>query len=552
MSKNLTALAGRKGKGLTNNLFERIAGLTEESGPADKEALQQLADEFLVGNANIYGTATFYDFTKPENRNKKVYTCNGSACLLAGTQDAVRAELSRYFQPDEIGEMCCLGRCHENGAFHFNGQNYSARQPAEIADIVAGKASNGIDRYRVGALGTPILTAPFPEPEACKPALAGMLDSSPESLLETIRKSGLRGRGGAGFPIAFKLDACRKAAGEPRFIVCNADEGDPGAFSDRYLMEERPYAVLLGMLIAGYAAGAERGVIYIRAEYPESIAVIQDAIAALTEAGLNGDRILGSDFNFHFKLIKAQGAYICGEETALLQSIEGKRPEVRVRPPYPAQEGLFGKPTVVNNVETLANLYFVLVNGAERFAAVGTQRSTGTKLLSLDSSFNNPGLYEVDMGTPLAKVVETLGGGFRIPVKALHIGGPLGGLVPVGKVPDLTVDFESFAQHSFLLGHASVIGIPESYPMVKYLEHLFAFTAHESCGKCFPCRIGSVRGQEMLHQAQTGSYRINGELFNDLVDTLAKGSLCALGGGIPLPVRNALAWFKDELAPYFE
>ena len=552
MSKNLTALAGRKGKGLTNNLFERIAGLTEESGPADKEALQQLADEFLVGNANIYGTATFYDFTKPENRNKKVYTCNGSACLLAGTQDAVRAELSRYFQPDEIGEMCCLGRCHENGAFHFNGQNYSARQPAEIADIVAGKASNGIDRYRVGALGTPILTAPFPEPEACKPALAGMLDSSPESLLETIRKSGLRGRGGAGFPIAFKLDACRKAAGEPRFIVCNADEGDPGAFSDRYLMEERPYAVLLGMLIAGYAAGAERGVIYIRAEYPESIAVIQDAIAALTEAGLNGDRILGSDFNFRFKLIKAQGAYICGEETALLQSIEGKRPEVRVRPPYPAQEGLFGKPTVVNNVETLANLYFVLVNGAERFAAVGTQRSTGTKLLSLDSSFNNPGLYEVDMGTPLAKVVETLGGGFRIPVKALHIGGPLGGLVPVGKVPDLTVDFESFAQHSFLLGHASVIGIPESYPMVKYLEHLFAFTAHESCGKCFPCRIGSVRGQEMLHQAQTGSYRINGELFNDLVDTLAKGSLCALGGGIPLPVRNALTWFKDELAPYFE
>lgn len=552
MSKNLTALAGRKGKGLTNNLFERIAGLTEESGPADKEALQQLADEFLVGNANIYGTATFYDFTKPENRNKKVYTCNGSACLLAGTQDAVRAELSRYFQPDEIGEMCCLGRCHENGAFHFNGQNYSARQPAEIADIVAGKASNGIDRYRVGALGTPILTAPFPEPEACKPALAGMLDSSPESLLETIRKSGLRGRGGAGFPIAFKLDACRKAAGEPRFIVCNADEGDPGAFSDRYLMEERPYAVLLGMLIAGYAAGAERGVIYIRAEYPESIAAIQDAIAALTEAGLNGDRILGSDFNFHFKLIKAQGAYICGEETALLQSIEGKRPEVRVRPPYPAQEGLFGKPTVVNNVETLANLYFVLVNGAERFAAVGTQRSTGTKLLSLDSSFNNPGLYEVDMGTPLAKVVETLGGGFRIPVKALHIGGPLGGLVPVGKVPDLTVDFESFAQHSFLLGHASVIGIPESYPMVKYLEHLFAFTAHESCGKCFPCRIGSVRGQEMLHQAQTGSYRINGELFNDLVDTLAKGSLCALGGGIPLPVRNALTWFKDELAPYFE
>ncbi len=551
MSKNLTALAAGKGKGLTNNLFERIANLAEENGATDKEAMARIADEFLIGNANVYGTASFYDFTKAENQGKKVYICNGSACLLAGTQDAVQAELLKHFQPNEIGEMCCLGRCHENSAFHLNGQNYSAKSAADIAGILGGDHMDGMDNYRVAHIGTPILTAPFPALEECKTAIAAMFKTGPGALLQTIKTSGLRGRGGAGFPMAFKLDACRKAPGTPKFIVCNADEGDPGAFSDRYLMEQQPHAVLLGMLIAGYAAGAERGVIYIRAEYPESIAVTQEAIAALTEAGLDGDNLLGSGFSFHFKLIKAQGAYICGEETALLQSIEGKRPEVRVRPPYPAQEGLFGKPTVVNNVESLANLYFILTQGGEAFAKVGTQRSTGTKLISLDSSFRRPGLYEVDMGTPLAKVVETLGGGFRRPVKALHIGGPLGGLVPVHKIPDLTIDFESFASQGFLLGHASIIGIPEEYPMVQYLEHLFAFTAHESCGKCFPCRIGSVRGKELLQKAQTEAYKIDRELFNDLVETLAKGSLCALGGGIPLPVRNALAYFKDELGPYF-
>lgn len=551
MSKNLTALAARKGKGLTNNLFERIANLSEDTGAPDQEGLKRIAEEFLVGNANVYGTATFYDFTRPENQGKKAYVCNGSACLLAGTQDAVKAELSKHFQPNEIGEMCCLGRCHENSAFHISGQNYSAKSAPEIAQIAGGTLQDGADNYRVAHIGTPVLTAPFPELSECRAAIADMLQAGPEALLQTIKASGLRGRGGAGFPMAFKLDACRKAPGTPKFIVCNADEGDPGAFSDRYLMEQQPYAVLLGMLIAGYAAGAERGVIYIRAEYPESIAVTQEAIEALTEAGLNGDNLFGSDFSFQFKLIKAQGAYICGEETALLQSIEGKRPEVRVRPPYPAQEGLFGKPTVVNNVESLANLYYILTQGGEAFAQIGTQRSSGTKLLSLDSSFRRPGLYEVDMGTPLANAVENLGGGFRRPVKALHIGGPLGGLVPVHKIPDLTIDFESFAQQGFLLGHASIIGVPEEYPMVQYLEHLFAFTAHESCGKCFPCRIGSVRGKEMLHKAQHESYKIDAALFNDLVDTLAKGSLCALGGGIPLPVRNAMTYFKEELEPYF-
>jgi NADH-quinone oxidoreductase subunit F len=291
---------------------------------------------------------------------------------------------------------------------------------------------------------------------------------------------------------------------------------------------------------------------YIRYEYPESIEAVKQAIADLATAGLTGKDILNSGFEFEFKIIEARGAYICGEETALLSSIEGQRPEVRVRPPYPVNYGLFGKPTVVNNVETLANLHFILKNGGEAFAKIGTSRSSGTKLLSLDSAFNRPGIYEVDMGTPLITVIEELGGGFRRAIKALHIGGPLGGLVPVSKANFLTVDFESFAQNGFLLGHASIVSVPEEYPMVAYLEHLFAFTAHESCGKCFPCRIGSVRGKELLQKAQTEGYKIDNELFTDLLETMKKGSLCALGGGIPLPMMNALSYFGEELGEYFK
>jgi NADH-quinone oxidoreductase subunit F len=317
-------------------------------------------------------------------------------------------------------------------------------------------------------------------------------------------------------------------------------------------MEQQPHSLLLGMMLAGLIAGAETGVLYIRAEYPESVAVMQQAVQELHARGLLGKNIFGSGFSYDFKLIKAQGAYICGEETALLNSIEGQRPEVRVRPPYPTQYGLFNRPTVVNNVETLACLPWIFEHGGAAFAALGRGKSTGTKLLSLDSHFNRPGIYEVDMGTPLAEVLYGLAGGFRHPVKALHIGGPLGGLVPVWRVDDLTVDFESFAENGFLLGHASVVCLPADFPLIQYLEHLFEFTAHESCGKCFPCRLGSTRGFEMLRNARTGGGLLQKTLVADLLDTMEIGSLCALGGGLPLPVRNALQYFEDELAPYFQ
>lgn len=548
MSKNLSELSGRKG--LEHNLFEVFGKAAAKTGTPGIAELENIRNEFLFGKANVFGSVSFYDFLKPENAGKKVYVCNGSACMTAGTQEKLLNELGKHFSATETGEMCCLGRCHENSAFHINGKNYSGNDINQIANIKEGKSIEP-DKYEVSCKGTAVITKEYGTVHDFYKIFSDCITQTPEDLLAELHDSGLRGRGGAGFSMAFKLDSCRKADSDTKFIVCNADEGDPGAYSDRYIMEKRPHAMLMGMMIAGYITGASAGVVYIRGEYPESVETVNNAIAALHSNNFLGDNIKGSGFSFHFKVIKAQGAYICGEETALLSSIEGQRPEVRVRPPYPTQQGLFNKPTVVNNVETLANLPFIMQQGGKAFAAIGTTKSTGTKLLSLDGYFKRPGIYEVEMGTPLEIVINELGGGFRIPVKAMHIGGPLGGLVPVSKIPFLSIDFDSFAAAGFLLGHASIVCIPEGYPLIKYLEHLFRFTAHESCGKCFPCRIGSTRGYEMLEKAQGTDYKMDRNLLNDLLETLETGSLCALGGGLPLPVKNALQYFEEELAPYF-
>ncbi|MBL7812935.1 MAG: NAD(P)H-dependent oxidoreductase subunit E [Bacteroidetes bacterium] len=550
MSKNLSELSGRKG--LENNLFEEIGIAARPTGTPSKEKLEELANAFLIGKANTYGTATFYDFTRPENQGKEVYVCNGSACLTAGTQDEVHSKLCGEFGADKVGSMYCLGRCHENRAFYFNGHNYSGSAIDRISEIRKGDASASADQYGSTHLGTAVLTESFPGLEAYYELLPAALNKSRNDLLEEIKTSGVRGRGGAGFPMGMKLETCKNTENETKFVVCNADEGDPGAYSDRWLLEQRPHSVLLGMMLTGYIIGAQWGVVYIRGEYPESIEICNAAISEIRNRGWLGENILGTGFSFDFKVIAAQGAYICGEETALLNSIEGQRPEVRTRPPFPAQSGLFNKPTVVNNVETLACVPWILREGGAKYATIGRGRSTGTKLVSLDGYFHKPGVYEVDMGTPLQTVFDQLGGGLKSPVKAMHIGGPLGGLVPKHKVPELTVDFESFQQAGFLLGHASVVCIPQNFPIVKYIEHLFEFTAHESCGKCFPCRLGSTRGKELFQKAINEDRKIDRTLLDDLLNTMEIGSLCALGGGLPLPIKNALQYFADELNPFLE
>ena len=549
MSDNLSELLGKKG--VKDNFFDKLGKLAKPDGTPSDVAMAKLAEEFLIGKANAFGTASFYDFLKPENKGKKVYVCNGTACVCAGTQEKVIDSLKDKFDAGEIGHMTCLGRCHENSAFHYDGKNYSGTAISNLNSIIDSENNLNQDNYIIKASGKKILTKPFTNIQEYYQPFLDALKKDSLDVLEEIKTSNVRGRGGAGFPMGLKLQFCRNVENETKFIICNADEGDPGAYSDRYLLEHQPHSVLFGMLISGYVTHAKYGIVYIRAEYPESVKIVQDAIDELEKERLIGTNINGSGFDFQFKIIQAQGSYICGEETALINSIEGQRPEVRVRPPFPAQKGLFNKPTTVNNVETLAALHFIISNGGQAWKAIGTERSSGTKLVSLDSFFNNPGMYEVEMGTPLSYVVNELGGGFKSDIKAVQIGGPLGGLVPISKINDLTIDFESFSSQGFLLGHASIVSVPSDYPIMKFIEHLFDFAAYESCGKCFPCRLGTKRGQELAEKALTSDYKIDKKLFTDLLTTLEQGSLCAHGGGIPLPVRNALQYFDDELRHYF-
>jgi NADH:ubiquinone oxidoreductase subunit F (NADH-binding)/NADH:ubiquinone oxidoreductase subunit E len=536
-NKNIRSLSSRKE--LNDNLFENIADLSHKNAP--KSDFQELTKRFMIDDSVIAGTASFYDFTRESNRNKKIHVCSGTACMVANTQNKLHQQLENLFDKDEIGHAACLGRCHTNNAFMYNENTYSSSNDKELESIIVNKNYQE-NKYNISCNTTPILTSKIENIEVFY-QLAEVYKNNPQQVIHELKISNLRGRGGAGFPFWFKLDAVIKEPNAQKYIVCNADEGDPGAYSDMYLMEHQAHKVLFGMYMAGLTVGANTGVLYIRGEYPDSIRIVGEAIEFLKEKKLIGD--------FKFKIIRGQGSYVCGEETALLSSIEGLRPEVRVRPPYPAQYGLFGKPTVLSNVETFANIHWILENGGEAYAKLGTKQSTGTKLVSLDSFFNTPGMYEIEMGTPLKTVFEVFGHGLKSEIKAFQIGGPLGGIVPFDKIKDLTLDFESLNSNGFLLGHASVVSIPKEFPMIQFLEHLMEFTADESCGKCYPCRIGSFRGMELLQKAQHENYKIDRQLFDDLLETLEIGSLCALGGGIPLPVKNALQYFEAELKQYF-
>ncbi|OIQ38937.1 MAG: formate dehydrogenase [Bacteroidetes bacterium MedPE-SWsnd-G1] len=536
-NKNIRSLSSRKG--LDDNLFENIAELSSKQ--TSESEFKELAKRFMVDDSVIFGTASFYDFTREQNRAKKIHVCSGTACMVAGKQSEVSSKLKSHFKDEHIGHAACVGRCHSNNALMYNDKTFSIGSGTDLNKILNSEI-NQENEYHIESNCTPILTSKIKNLQEFYNLSVDFLPKKREAIEELI-KSNLRGRGGAGFPFWFKLDAVYKEENIQKYIVCNADEGDPGAYSDMYLMEHQPHKVLFGMYMAGLIAGADTGVLYIRGEYPDSIRIIADAIEEF--------KMLDIPYAFKFKIIRGQGSYVCGEETALLNSIEGLRPEVRVRPPYPAQYGLYGKPTVLSNVETFANLHWILENGGNAYSNLGTDKSTGTKLVSLDSFFNRPGMYEVEMGTSLQTVFEELGQGYKSSLKGFQIGGPLGGILPIEKVKDLNLDFESFSSNGFLLGHASVVSIPTDFPMIQFLEHLMEFTADESCGKCYPCRIGSHRGMEMLQKAQNDNYKIDRQLFDDLIETLEIGSLCALGGGVPLPIKNALQYFSDELNQYF-
>ena len=544
MSKNISNLSGRIG--LKNNLFQKISERSLNS--KNDTGMKEIANEYKMGVSTIHGAESFYEFLRPSHREKKAFVCNGSACMCAGTQENLKEKLQEKLGEDKVGEMFCLGHCYENHAFHYDGENYAGKDINQIDKIISGENIKQ-EKYFSKSFATTsfLMDDKLSNLDQFKDSLNKFIKTDKKEIVSSLLSSNLTGRGGAGFPTGMKWDFCSKAKSEKKYVVCNADEGDSGAFSDRYLLEDQPLKVLFGMIICGYVIGSDEGVLYIRGEYPKSIEAINGSINALKQAGLLGDKILGTNFSFDLNICIGQGAYICGEETALIASIEGRRAEVDVRPPFPVTEGLYKKPTVVNNVETLAAATGILLNGAEKFSSIGNKKSAGTKLVCLDSFFYRPGVYEIDMGTPMKKIFEEFGGGLKEEVKAFQIGGPLGGVVPVKEIEKLNLDFQEFTAAGFMLGHASVVSIPKNFSMAEYIHHLFEFSAEESCGKCFPGRLGSYRGKEMFDQLKKGTSKIPLKLLNELLITMKKGCLCALCGAIPTPIMNILKYFGDEM-----
>ena len=544
MSKNISNLSGRIG--LKNNLFQKLSDRSLNS--KDDAGIKEIAEEYKMGVSTIHGAESFYEFLRPSHREKKAFVCNGSACMCAGTQEPLKKKLQEKLGEDKVGEMFCLGHCYENHAFHYDGENYAGNDINQIDQIIKGEKIKQEKFFSKSFATTSFLMDDkLSNFDQFKEHLEKFIKTDKKEIINSLLSSNLTGRGGAGFPTGMKWDFCSKTKSEKKYVVCNADEGDSGAFSDRYLLEDQPLKVLFGMIVCGYVIGSNEGVLYIRGEYPKSIEAINGCINSLKEAELLGEKILGTEFSFDLNICIGQGAYICGEETALIASIEGRRAEVDVRPPFPVTEGLYKKPTVVNNVETLAAATGILLNGAEKFSSVGNKKSAGTKLVCLDSFFNNPGVYEIDMGTPMKKIFEEYGGGYKEDVKAFQIGGPLGGVVPISEIEKLNLDFQEFTKAGFMLGHASVVSIPKDFNMAEYIHHLFEFSAEESCGKCFPGRIGSYRGKEMFDQLKKGTSKIPLKLLNELLVTMQKGCLCALCGAIPTPIMNILKYFGDEI-----
>ncbi len=378
--------------------------------------------------------------------------------------------------------------------------------------------------------------------------LQNAFEGGPEFVLEQVKSSGLRGRGGAGFPTGIKWQTVADASGEQKYITCNADEGDSGTFSDRILMESDPLHLIEGMIIAGYAVGASKGYIYLRSEYPLTRRILGKALDVAREAGYLGSNIQGSGFDFDIDIHLGAGSYVCGEETAMLESLEGKAGVIRYKPPLPAIEGLFGKPTIVNNVVTLGSVPLVLALGAEKYADLGMGRSKGTLAFQLAGNIKRGGLVEVPFGMSLRELIEDFGSGTASgrPVKAVQVGGPLGAYLAEEQL-DTPLDYEAFAQIGAMIGHGGVVVFDDTVDMAAQARFAFEFCAIESCGKCTPCRIGSIRGLEVIDRIIANDDReadIN--LLNDLCDTMVDGSLCAMGGMTPFPVRSALKHFPED------
>lgn len=547
MSRNLVELARRRhaqqGPAALAVLKERMAA----AGELTEADLRDAAAASGLPEAAVYGVSTFYDDLLSPRGARQVRVCTGTACFAATggahvgrLREGLGLELGERAADGSVSlaETVCLGFCHSSPAVR-DGDVVDAGAGA-IERVIDGSARAAAEPEWRSTLDDPVLTRPG-DWSGLRKALAEL---TPEALLAAVKEASVLGRGGAAFPAGNKWELARAAAGEQKFIVANGDEGDPGSYIDKYLMERNPALLLEGMALAGFAVGADHGFILCRSEYPLSKPAIEAAAQVARAEGLLGEDILGSGFAFDVTVVEGAGSYVVGEETALLACIEGLRGTVSARPPYPAVEGLFGMPTVVNNIETLANVAFIALHGTDAYRALSPDATPGSKLVCFNERFARPGVYEVRFGTPLRELCEDLAGGLvnGRSIKALQIGGPLGGILPASRL-DTAFDFDALAAEGCMLGHGGIVAFDDQTDMRAVARHLLRFGADESCGKCFPCRIGLRRAHEMF----AGGAPVERARLEELLETLEIGSLCAHGGGMPAPIRSLLAHFPDEL-----
>lgn len=514
-----------------------------------------------------------------------VLICAGTGCASSGAKKveaALREDLIKFKLDNEVKviETGCHGFC-EMGPIMIvypEGVFYCRVQPEDTAEIVENHLLKGriverllfrepishekIVNYKDIAFYKKqhrlvLANCGHINPEVIEEYIAvggyealakALTEMTPEQVVAEVKKSGLRGRGGGGFPTGNKWEFTRNAPGDKKYVVCNADEGDPGAFMDRSVLEGDPHRIIEGMAICAYAIGADEGYVYVRAEYPLAIKRLRIAMKQAEDMGLIGDNIFGSGFNFHLKIKEGAGAFVCGEETALLASIEGKRGMPRPRPPFPAISGLWGKPTNINNVETFGNVPQIITNGADWYAAIGTEKSKGTKVFALTGRINNTGLAEVPMGISMREIIYEIGGG--IPngkkFKAVQIGGPSGGCLPE-ELLDLPIDYDSLIQAGAMMGSGGLVVMDETTCMVDVAKFFLNFTQSESCGKCTPCREGTKRMLEILTRITEGQGREGDiELLESLAKNIKATALCGLGQTAPNPVLSTLRYFRHE------
>ncbi|MEA3356697.1 MAG: NAD(P)H-dependent oxidoreductase subunit E [Candidatus Bipolaricaulota bacterium] len=553
-----------------SGLLKRLWEAQRDSGRhyLAREVLREIADDLGLGTGFVRGVASFYSMLSEKPRGQHIIrVCESPPCQLAGAKGLVE-ELSALLDIPPGGTTAdglftlelssCLGACAEAPAIEIDEALYTGVQKEQLPAILAEvkkSAWTGPRPSLVDVFGAPRRLLNGESSSTIQPRdrdYAGLRyalgELSPDDVLDRVTESGLRGRGGAGFPTGRKWGFTRGAAGEPKYIVCNADEGEPGTFKDRVLMEFTPHQIIEGMILAGYAVGAEQGYIYIRGEYAEAIRRVNAAIEAARTAGYLGERILKAPFSFDIKVHQGAGAYVCGEETSLLESMEGKRGIPRLRPPYPATNGLWGRPTVINNVETLANVPFIIREGVKEFRRFGTPSSPGTKLYPLSGAVDRPGIVEAEMGTTLRALIFEHGEGMaeEKEFQAALVGGAAGVFLDEDGL-DIPLEYDILAERDAVLGSGAVLVLDKGCEPTPLLEGILHFFAHESCGQCVPCRIGTTRLVELMSRLKNTGTREDFKLMLRIAKNMRQTSLCPLGQSCYPLLKSAVEVFKEDI-----